>query len=234
MAAGGRGHGGGPRHGEAIFRRPLPNLLHAMQQLETRLDGLVLLSPKVHGDKRGFFVETFRADVAAQHGIPVDFVQDNHSRSVQGTLRGLHLQRAPRAQAKLVRVLEGEVFDVAAERFPVDDFELKDHLLTVTVDITSRESIEAGLGEVISRWDTPHGLINNAALAQGGAIYNINSGTIEVTDSIVSNNVVTQAESGVGGAIYEATQNFIVPALNGQLDPAEAIEQMREELKGQM
>lgn len=56
------------------------------------------------------------------------------------------------------------VFDVAAERFPIDDFDSKDALLALTVDITRRDSIEAGLREVISRWDTPHGLINNAAL----------------------------------------------------------------------
>ena len=56
------------------------------------------------------------------------------------------------------------VFDLAAERFPIDEFESKDALLAVTVDITRRDSIEAGLHEVIARWDTPHGLINNAAL----------------------------------------------------------------------
>src|SRR3954465_8659906 len=111
MAAGGRRHGGGPRHGEAIFRTPLPNLLPAMQRLQTRLDGLVLLAPAVHGDERGFFVETFRADVARQHGIPTDFVQDNHSRSRRGTLRGLHFQTHP-GQGKLVRVARGRVYDV--------------------------------------------------------------------------------------------------------------------------
>ena len=66
-----------------------------MQRLETRLDGLVLLAPTVHGDERGFFVETFRADVAREHGIPTEFVQDNHSRSRQGTLRGIHFQTHP-------------------------------------------------------------------------------------------------------------------------------------------
>src|SRR3954453_17254027 len=82
-----------------------------MQRLQTRLDGLVLLSPKVHGDERGFFVETFRADVASEYGIPVDFVQDNHSRSRHGTLRGIHFQTHP-GQGKLVRVSRGRVFDV--------------------------------------------------------------------------------------------------------------------------
>ena len=85
-----------------------------MQRLQTRLDGLVLLSPKVHGDERGFFVETFRADVASGYGIPVDFVQDNHSRSRRGVLRGLHYQ-VEHAQGKLVRVVVGEVFDVAVD-----------------------------------------------------------------------------------------------------------------------
>jgi dTDP-4-dehydrorhamnose 3,5-epimerase len=85
-----------------------------MQRLETRLDGLVLLEPTVHGDARGFFVETFRADVATQYGIPVDFVQDNHSRSRQGTLRGIHFQTHP-GQGKLVRVARGVVWDVVVD-----------------------------------------------------------------------------------------------------------------------
>jgi dTDP-4-dehydrorhamnose 3,5-epimerase len=85
-----------------------------MQRLETRLDGLVLLEPKVHGDARGFFVETFRADVATQYGIPVEFLQDNHSRSRQGTLRGIHFQTHP-GQGKLVRVARGVVWDVVVD-----------------------------------------------------------------------------------------------------------------------
>src|SRR3954464_4943381 len=85
-----------------------------MQRLETRLDGLVLLAPAVHGDERGFFVETFRADVATEHGIPTSFVQDNHSRSRQGTLRGIHFQTSP-GQGKLVRVARGRVLDVVVD-----------------------------------------------------------------------------------------------------------------------
>jgi dTDP-4-dehydrorhamnose 3,5-epimerase len=85
-----------------------------MQRLETRLDGLVLLAPTVHGDERGFFVETFRADIATAHGIPVDFVQDNHSRSRRGTLRGIHFQTHP-GQGKLVRVARGQVLDVVVD-----------------------------------------------------------------------------------------------------------------------
>jgi dTDP-4-dehydrorhamnose 3,5-epimerase len=85
-----------------------------MQRLETRLDGLVHLAPTVHGDERGFFVETFRADTARRYGIPTDFVQDNHSRSRQGTLRGIHFQTHP-GQGKLVRVARGRVFDVVVD-----------------------------------------------------------------------------------------------------------------------
>ena len=85
-----------------------------MQRLQTRLDGLVLLAPTVHGDARGFFVETFRADTAQRYGIPTTFVQDNHSRSRQGTLRGVHFQTHP-GQGKLVRVARGRVFDVVVD-----------------------------------------------------------------------------------------------------------------------
>jgi len=85
-----------------------------MRRLETRLDGLVLLEPVVHGDARGFFIETFRADVAAAHGIPLDFAQDNHSRSRRGTLRGIHFQTHP-GQGKLVRVARGTVWDVVVD-----------------------------------------------------------------------------------------------------------------------
>ena len=85
-----------------------------MQRLATRLDGLVLLAPDVHGDARGFFVETFRADTWAAEGVPTGFVQDNHSRSRRGTLRGLHFQTHP-GQGKLVRVARGRVYDVVVD-----------------------------------------------------------------------------------------------------------------------
>jgi dTDP-4-dehydrorhamnose 3,5-epimerase len=85
-----------------------------MQRLETRLDGLVLLAPDVHGDDRGFFVETFRADTWAEHGVPAEFVQDNHSRSRRGTLRGIHFQTDP-GQGKLVRCARGSILDVVVD-----------------------------------------------------------------------------------------------------------------------
>ena len=89
-----------------------------MNVIETRLPGVVIIEPKVFGDERGFFLESFQkeryADLA---GITLDFVQDNHSRSSQGVLRGLHFQ-INRPQGKLVRVVSGEVYDVAVDINP--------------------------------------------------------------------------------------------------------------------
>jgi dTDP-4-dehydrorhamnose 3,5-epimerase len=84
------------------------------RRLQTKLDGVVLLEPEVHGDARGFMVETYRRDGWAELGIELEFVQHNHSRSSQGTLRGLHFQTAP-GQAKLVRCPRGKIFDVAVD-----------------------------------------------------------------------------------------------------------------------
>lgn len=80
----------------------------------TRLSGVTLITPEIHGDARGFFLETWRADRYAELGITLPFVQDNHSRSSQGALRGLHLQ-VDRPQGKLVRVTSGAVFDVVVD-----------------------------------------------------------------------------------------------------------------------
>ena len=84
------------------------------RRLETKLDGVVLLEPEVHGDARGFMVETYRRDAWAEQGIEVEFVQHNHSRSSRGTLRGLHFQTEP-GQAKLVRCPRGAILDVAVD-----------------------------------------------------------------------------------------------------------------------
>lgn len=78
------------------------------------ISDVVLIEPEVFGDERGFFMETWHARKFAEVGIDASFVQDNHSRSGQGILRGLHFQ-SPHAQGKLVRVVEGEVFDVAVD-----------------------------------------------------------------------------------------------------------------------
>jgi dTDP-4-dehydrorhamnose 3,5-epimerase len=87
-----------------------------MKVTRTEIDGVLVLEPRVFGDERGFFLESFnqRAFDAAV-GTPTVFVQDNHSRSVRGVLRGLHFQRTPHAQGKLVRVAQGAVFDVAVD-----------------------------------------------------------------------------------------------------------------------
>lgn len=86
-----------------------------MKVIPTRLEDCVIIEPKVFGDHRGFFLETFQAQrYAEQAGITLPFVQDNHSRSTQGVLRGLHFQ-VTKPQGKLVRVVRGEVFDVAVD-----------------------------------------------------------------------------------------------------------------------
>jgi dTDP-4-dehydrorhamnose 3,5-epimerase len=86
-----------------------------MRRLETRLDGLVLIEPVVHGDARGFFQETFRKQAFAELGIHDEFVQDNHSRSSRGVLRGMHFQPG---QAKLVRCARGAILDVVVDIRP--------------------------------------------------------------------------------------------------------------------
>ena len=88
-----------------------------MRFLQTGLPGVVIVEPDVFRDPRGFFLETFHAARYREGGIPHEFVQDNHSRSVRGTLRGLHAQRR-RPQGKLVRAVQGEIFDVAVDIRP--------------------------------------------------------------------------------------------------------------------
>jgi len=101
-----------------------------MRRLETRLEGPLLLEPVVHGDPRGFFLETYRENEFAELGMHERFVQDNHSRSARGVLRGMHFQPG---QAKLIRCARGGILDVIVdirpgssafglwEAFPLDD-----------------------------------------------------------------------------------------------------------------
>jgi dTDP-4-dehydrorhamnose 3,5-epimerase len=101
-----------------------------MRRVDTRLDGPVLIEPVVHGDARGFFQETYRKEVFAELGVREEFLQDNHSRSRLGVLRGMHFQPG---QAKLVRCARGSILDVLVdirpgsesfgewEAFPLDD-----------------------------------------------------------------------------------------------------------------
>jgi len=85
-----------------------------MDVKKTEIPGVLIIEPKVFGDQRGFFLETFRTDRYAAHGIARGFVQDNLSRSNRGVLRGLHLQ-SPRSQGKLVSAFHGRVLDVAVD-----------------------------------------------------------------------------------------------------------------------
>ena len=85
-----------------------------MKVIETKIPGAVVVEPKVFGDERGFFMETWNAARYEEAGLPTRFVQDNLSFSTRGVLRGLHFQN-PDQQGKLVQVLEGEVFDVAVD-----------------------------------------------------------------------------------------------------------------------
>lgn len=86
-----------------------------MPFVETGFKGLMVFEPKVFADSRGYFFEVFNKNTFEQAGITVDFVQDNESKSQRGVLRGLHYQLNPMAQAKLVRVVEGEVLDVVVD-----------------------------------------------------------------------------------------------------------------------
>ncbi|WP_412852774.1 dTDP-4-dehydrorhamnose 3,5-epimerase [Ectothiorhodospira shaposhnikovii] len=87
-----------------------------MEAKRLAIPEVVLLTPRVFGDERGFFYESFNARAfEAAVGVQAKFVQDNHSRSAKGVLRGLHYQLPPHAQGKLVRVVQGEVFDVAVD-----------------------------------------------------------------------------------------------------------------------
>ena len=85
-----------------------------MRFVPTEIPSVIVVEPDVHRDSRGFFLETYHADKYREGGIPLRFVQDNHSRSIGGTIRGLHLQHH-RPQGKLIRVVEGEIWDVAVD-----------------------------------------------------------------------------------------------------------------------
>lgn len=87
-----------------------------MNVIKTEIEDVLILEPKVFGDERGFFMESFNQKIFNEIvGKEINFVQDNHSKSKKGTLRGMHYQSAPFAQGKLVRCLAGEVFDVAVD-----------------------------------------------------------------------------------------------------------------------
>ena len=86
-----------------------------MEYIKTQIEGVFVLEPKVFGDARGYFMETFRQDEFDRMVAPVSFVLDNESKSTRGVLRGLHYQKGEFSQAKLVRVIQGRVLDVAVD-----------------------------------------------------------------------------------------------------------------------
>jgi len=83
--------------------------------IKTEIPDVILIKPKVFQDERGFFLETYKKSDFEKAGIKAEFVQDNHSKSVKGVLRGLHFQKKPFAQGKLVRCIRGKIFDVAVD-----------------------------------------------------------------------------------------------------------------------
>jgi dTDP-4-dehydrorhamnose 3,5-epimerase len=86
-----------------------------MKVIKTEIPDVLIFEPKVFGDSRGYFMENFRNDIIQKHIGEINFVQDNESFSTYGTLRGLHFQKPPFTQSKLVRVIKGEVLDVAVD-----------------------------------------------------------------------------------------------------------------------
>lgn len=86
-----------------------------MEFIKSAIPEVILIKPKVFGDDRGFFLESYKKSLFVANGIDYDFIQDNHSMSAKGVLRGLHYQLNPKAQGKLVRCVSGSVFDVAVD-----------------------------------------------------------------------------------------------------------------------
>lgn len=79
------------------------------------IEGVILVKPKIFGDNRGFFIESYKKSEFFENGIDIEFVQDNHSASTKGVLRGLHYQALPKPQAKLVRCIKGKIYDIAVD-----------------------------------------------------------------------------------------------------------------------
>lgn len=100
----------------------------------TALEAAIIIIPRVFADERGFFLESFKKSEFEAAGLPGRFVQENHSQSARGILRGLHFQRAPKAQGKLVRVIAGEIFDVAVDVRPDSSTYLKWVGVTLSAD----------------------------------------------------------------------------------------------------
>lgn len=115
--------------------------------IDTNLPYVTLISPKPRGDERGFFIETYRHDTFSKAGIVTSFVQDNHSGSRDGTLRGLHIQY-PRYQEKLVRAVVGEVLDIAVQVYPENSPNFGRYV-AVPLGVNNRHMLHIGQGRYI-------------------------------------------------------------------------------------
>lgn len=104
-----------------------------MEVINTPLEGVLLIKPKIFKDERGFFLESFQKDLYDKAGISIDFVQDNHSFSHKNCIRGLHFQSFP-GQAKLVRVVSGEIWDIAVDLRPHSKTYLKWYAAILNAD----------------------------------------------------------------------------------------------------
>ena len=112
---------------------------------QTPLKDCFIIHEKVHGDARGYFIETYnQRDFKAASGLDIEFVQDNQSRSTKGVLRGLHMQRGAAAQAKLVRVLEGSVLDIAVDLRKGSPSFGQHHAIELTADNHKQFFVPAG------------------------------------------------------------------------------------------
>lgn len=148
-----------------------------MEFLPLAIPEVVLVTPRVHHDARGFFLERFQQDPFAAAGLPTMYVQDNHSRSGRGVLRGLHFQRGAFAQGKLVGVTRGEVLDVAVDLRPasatfghwvsaiLDDENLR--MLWVPRGFAHGFVVRSEVADVVYKTDAPY-----AAEADAGVCWN--------------------------------------------------------------
>ena len=129
-----------------------------MRVEQTPLKDCFIIHEKVHGDARGYFIETYNSkDFKAATGLDIEFVQDNQSRSSKGVLRGLHMQRGAAAQAKLVRVLEGAVLDVAVDLRKGSPSFGQHHAIELTADNNKQFFVPAGFAHgfvVLSEYAT--------------------------------------------------------------------------------
>jgi dTDP-4-dehydrorhamnose 3,5-epimerase len=153
-----------------------------MRRISTRLAGPTLLEPTVHRDDRGFFLESYRAAGVAHHGIDGPFVQDNHSRSTRGVVRGMHFATDP-GQAKLVRVARGAIFDVVVDLRSASDtygawesFELDDvahRMLYVPIGFAHGFQVLSDVADVLYKCSSYYDAARERTLAYDDAAVGI-------------------------------------------------------------